>query len=158
MIKAELTDLVSLTDRPYTIQVIADPDILRSKLDSAGARVPILVVDLAACADEDSFFSAVIRSLCMPYQTLNWDGFYDAMTDLTWLKVENINIIFLNGASLYRSNPNLFQRLVSALDAIGAEWAKPISEGTSWDRAARPFHALFVSERKSDLPLQVLEL
>ncbi|WP_037146708.1 barstar family protein, partial [Rhizobium sp. YS-1r] len=88
----------------------------------------------------------------------NWDGFYDAMHDLSWIEAGSINIVVLNGISLYRRNPNLFQRFASSLDAVGAEWAKPVSEGGPWDRRPRPFHALFASSRKSDLPLPLLDI
>jgi hypothetical protein len=57
----------------------------------------------------------------MPYSQLSWDGFYEAMCDLSWIEAGSINIVILNGVFLYRHNTHLFQRFVSSLDALSVQ-------------------------------------
>lgn len=153
-----LADVLSSTVRPYVSQCTADGDTLSCRISALSDCPKPHKIDFHGCAEEGDLFAAVIRGLSMPYRQLNWDGFYDAMHDLSWIEAGSINIVVLNGISLYRRNPNLFQRFASSLDAVGAEWAKPVSEGGPWDRRPRPFHVLFASSRKSDLPLPLLDI
>ncbi|WP_105440537.1 barstar family protein [Neorhizobium sp. T25_13] len=158
MAKVRFRDVLNTTGRPYVIQCTADGDALSRRISATSDCVQPREIDFHGCTKEEDLFAAVIRGLSMPYSQLNWDGFDEAMCDLSWIETGSINIVILNGVFLYRHNPNLFQRFVSSLDAIGAEWAKPATEGESWDRPPRALHVLFSSDRKSDLPLPLLDI
>jgi len=151
-------DVLSSTVRPYVIQCTADVDTLFRRIGALSNCAQPRKIDFRGCVEEDDLFAAAIHGLSMPYRQLNWDGFHDAMRDLSWIEAGSINIVVLNGVSLYRRNQNLFQRFASSLDAVGAEWAKPVTEGRPWGRGPRPLHVLFASSRKSDLPLPLLDI
>jgi hypothetical protein len=140
------------------IQCTADGETLSRRIGALSDCTQPRKIDFHGCAEEEDLFAAVIRGLSMPYSQLNWDGLYDAMRDLSWIEAGSINIVVLNGVSLYRRNPNLFQRFASLLDAVGAQWAKPVTEDGPWDRRPRPLHVLFASSRKSGLPLPLLDI
>lgn len=121
MAKVRFADVLNSTDRPYVIQCTADGETLSRRIGALSDYTHPRKVDFHGCAEEDDLFAAVVHGLSMPYSQLNWDGFYDAMRDLSWIEAGSINIVVLNGVSLYRRNPNLFQRFASSLDAVGAE-------------------------------------
>jgi len=151
--KVALEDVLISTERPHVIQCVTDHEILFRQVGTlAGVRPRH--IDLAGCATEHDLFGAFIRGLSMPYKQLNWNGFEEAINDLSWIDPGNINILVLHGTSLYRSNPNLFQQLVSILDLSGYQWAKPADLDKWRGHSPRPFHVIFVTEQKSDLPLQ----
>jgi hypothetical protein len=53
--------------------------------------------------------------------------------------------------------PVELDELCEVLERISGEWSKPIAQGESWDRPAKPFHVLFHStvEDHERLPTRI---
>jgi hypothetical protein len=85
----------------------------------------------------------------------NWPALAECLTDLSWLPGSAYVLICVDSLELLADeSPDQLAVLLRTLDHAASEWARPISQGEPWDRAAVPFHVLFQEHPRKCAELQ----
>lgn len=134
-----LQEFVNFVGSPFIVQFDSPVSRLHKHLQLLG--VTPYVVDIGSAHNELDLFESFRAAMQMPYRELtNWDALDEALADLSWLKPNSINLI-LEGVGIFsRRDQQSFHALTSLLNAVGEEWAKPVTDGEWWDRPSVPFN------------------
>ena len=81
-------------------------------------------IDGKEAKDSKSFLKIMWEKLKMPYpQWQNWDGYLDWMRDLTWIKEQDLNIVFTNFNDLLSEEPAIKASVINDfVSVIFAYW------------------------------------
>jgi hypothetical protein len=134
-----LQELIKSVGAPFIVQFDSMATSLNKRLQMLGI-IPC-VVDIGLARNKADLFEIFRVAMQMPYQQItNWDALEETLADLSWLQPTSIDII-LSGAEIFSTrDPQAFHELISLLEAVGKEWAKPVTDEDWWDRNAIPFH------------------
>jgi Barstar (barnase inhibitor) len=80
-------------------------------------------VDLAGCTEKREFLARVARALGFPARFgPNWDGFADAVTDLSWRPAPGYVLILEHTRELQEIEPEVFDTALAILSDAGSVW------------------------------------
>ncbi|TNM62796.1 barstar family protein [Aliirhizobium smilacinae] len=149
-----LQDLVNSLGSPFLLQSESGRVSVERRLQLLG--VTTYIVDISSSSTAHEMFEKFRVAMQMPYQEIpNWDALDEALADLSWLRLNSINIVIVGAPAFSRRDQRSFQALMTLLNSVGEEWARLVTDGEWWDRNAVPFHVYVEREASERLPFSI---
>jgi RNAse (barnase) inhibitor barstar len=112
------------------------------------ANTTVRILRGAKMTSEERLYDEFAASLQFPYYFgENWDALDECLRDLDWLSGDAYVLILLDASRILSSEDRAqLPTLIRVLKRARDEWSQAVTEGQSWDRAAKPFHVVFHAE------------